>query len=79
MEAPSDAGALQRLRGPVLGATGHEAGHLVLGNHQLLAAPLGQLDIGCGGGEMRKLRYYFSGENSTKKRDNLDNHLLQSG
>ena len=54
---PDDARALQRLRVGVLRAGLHQAGHLVLGEHDLLAAELGQREVGdlevrarCGGG-----------------------------
>ena len=43
---PGDAGALQRLRGGVLLADGHQGGHLALGDGDLLAAPLGQEQVG---------------------------------
>lgn len=46
MQAAGNASALQWLGGSVLGAAGHKSGHLILGDHQLLAAPIGQLNIG---------------------------------
>ena len=49
VQTAGDTGTLQRLLGAVLLADGHQAGHLVLGQDQLLAAPIGQADVGCGG------------------------------
>ena len=46
VERAGDAGAGQGLGGAELGAHGHEAGHLVLGQHDLLAAVLGQGEVG---------------------------------
>ncbi len=43
---PVIAGAGQRLVGGVLAAHGHQAGHLVLGQLDLLAAPIGQREVG---------------------------------
>ena len=45
MQRAGDAGALQGLLGAVLGADGHEAGHLRLGEVDLLAAEGGQRDV----------------------------------
>ena len=42
VQAAHDARAGQRLAASVAGANGHQAGHLVLGETDLLAAPLGQ-------------------------------------
>ena len=42
VQAPRHARALERLRRAVLRPQGHEAGHLVLGQRYLLAAPVGQ-------------------------------------
>ena len=59
VQGARDARALERLRGGVLLAGLHEARHLVLGQGDLLAAELGQADVGdlvvlgrcgCGGG-----------------------------
>jgi hypothetical protein len=46
VQAARHALAFQRLRGRVLLAHGHEAGHLLLREEDLLAAPLRQLEIG---------------------------------
>jgi hypothetical protein len=46
VETAGDALALEGLRGGVLLAHGHEAGHLLLGEQDLLAAPVGQLQVG---------------------------------
>ena len=46
VEAAGDPGALQGLGGPVLLPEVHQAGHLVLGQGQLLPAPVGQRDVG---------------------------------
>ncbi len=46
VERPRDAGALERLRGAVLLAQSHEAGHLVLGKPELVAAGLGEAQVG---------------------------------
>lgn len=46
MQTSGNAGALQRLAGSVFGPAGHQSGHLILCDHELLAAPIGQLDIG---------------------------------
>ena len=46
MEAAGDAGSSERLRATVLLAEGHQARHLVLGEHDLLAAPVGKRKIG---------------------------------
>lgn len=46
MQAAGNAGALQHLGRAVLLAARHQAGHLVLGQDDLLAAPLGQRDVG---------------------------------
>ena len=45
MEASRNTSALKRLRGTVLGTARHQTRHLVLGDHQLLAAPFGELDV----------------------------------
>lgn len=47
VKASSNTGSFQRLQGAVLLADGHQAWHLILGECDLLAAPLGQLDISC--------------------------------
>ena len=46
VQRPGDPHALQRLRGGVLSADRHQAGHLVLGDGDLLAAPIGQAQVG---------------------------------
>ena len=46
VQAAHDAGAGQRLLACVALAQRHQAGHLVLGQAHLLAAPLGQVEIG---------------------------------
>ena len=46
VQRAGDAGALQRLRGAVLLAQGHQAGHLVLGKSELVAAGLGEAQVG---------------------------------
>ncbi len=46
VQRAGDPGAPQRLLGAVLGPHGHEAGHLVLGQLDLLAPELGQGEIG---------------------------------
>ena len=46
MQRTGDAGALQRLLVRVLGAQGHEARHLVLGELDLLAPEGGEREIG---------------------------------
>ena len=46
VQRAGDAGAGQRLGGGVLLADGHQAGHLVLGEGDLLAAELGQGEVG---------------------------------
>ena len=45
VQAAGDAGPLERLRRGVLAANRHQPGHLVLGNGDFLAAPVGQGDI----------------------------------
>ncbi len=45
VQRAGDAGALERLLRAVFGAGGHEAGHFRLGDVELLAAPLGELDV----------------------------------
>ena len=57
VQAAGDARALERLRLAVLGAQRHQARHLLLGQVDLLAAPLGQrhvldLDVGLAGGRL---------------------------
>ena len=49
VQRAGDAGAGQRLAVGVLGAQRHEAGHLVLGEADLLAAELGQRQVGDAG------------------------------
>ena len=49
VQRAGDAGALQRLRGAVFGAHRHQAGHLGLGDGDLLAAPAREGDVGDGG------------------------------
>ena len=46
VERPGVTGVLERLRGAVLLADGHEAGHLVLGESELVAAGLGEAQVG---------------------------------
>jgi hypothetical protein len=46
VEGACDADALEGLLLGVLGADRHEAGHLLLGDVDLLAAPLGECDVG---------------------------------
>ena len=46
VERTGDAGAGERLGGTELGTHGHQPGHLVLGQHDLLAAELGKRQIG---------------------------------
>ena len=46
VQRAGDAGAGQGLAGGVLGPHGHEAGHLVLGQLDLLAAEFGQGEVG---------------------------------
>jgi hypothetical protein len=46
VQRPGDAGAGQRLAVAVLGPQGHEAGHLDLGQLDLLAAPGGEGQVG---------------------------------
>ena len=46
VQGTGDPGALERLAGAELLAQGHQAGHLVLGQADLVAAGLGQGDIG---------------------------------
>jgi hypothetical protein len=46
VQAAGDARALERLRRPVFPAQRHQAGHLGLGDGDLLAAPIGQRDVG---------------------------------
>ena len=46
MQRAGDARALERLRRAVLLAQRHQAGHLVLGELDLLAAEVGQADVG---------------------------------
>ena len=46
VEGAGDPDARQRLGGRVLLADGHEAGHLVLGDHDFFAAPVGQIHVG---------------------------------
>ncbi len=46
VQRAGDLGAAQRLRGPVLAPRRHQARHLVLGQLDLLAAPLGQSEVG---------------------------------
>jgi hypothetical protein len=58
VEAAGDARALERLARAELLAQGHEARHLVLGEPELVAAGLGQAEIGDlerqrGGGQVR--------------------------
>ena len=67
VQRAGDARALQRLGGAEFGARGHQAGHLGLGDVELLAAPIGQRDVfddvivGSGHGERslvwRRARY----------------------
>ena len=45
VKAASDAGTFERLLGSVLGAEVHEARHLVLGEHDVFATKLGELDV----------------------------------
>ncbi len=45
VQAAGDARALERLRRAVLGAERHEAGHLGLGDLDLLAAPIGEREV----------------------------------
>ena len=46
VQRAGDARALEGLRGAELGAAAHEAGHLHLGEAQLLAAEVRQRDVG---------------------------------
>ena len=46
VQAAGDARARERLARAVLPPQGHQAGHLVLGQLDFLAAPLGQREIG---------------------------------
>ena len=46
MQRAGDARALQRLGVGVLAADRHQAGHLVLGERDLLAAELGEREVG---------------------------------
>lgn len=59
MQTSGDAGSLQRLAGSVLGPARHQTGHLVLGDHQLLAAPFCELDIGWKRGEIGGLLVFL--------------------
>ena len=46
MQRAGDAGALSGLAAPNSARIGHEAGHLVLGEHDLLAAEVGEGEVG---------------------------------
>ena len=45
MQGARDADVLQRLGGGVLAPDAHEAGHLLLGDGDFLAAPVGEVDV----------------------------------
>ena len=45
VEAAGDTGSLERFGRPVLPPEVHQAGHLVLGDLELLTAPVGQGDV----------------------------------
>ena len=59
VQRAGDAHAGERLRRRVLGADGHQAGHLLLGDGDFFAAPVGERDVGdfvVGGGRGGGLR-----------------------
>ncbi len=45
VQTAGDAGSLERLGGPVFCTEGHQPGHLVLGQFDLLASPLREVDV----------------------------------
>lgn len=49
VKRPGNAGALERLRGGVLTADGHETGHFHFGNLNFLTAPVGKTEVRDGG------------------------------
>ena len=47
MKTSSNTSTFQRLQWAILLADGHQTGHLILGESDLLATEIGQLDVSC--------------------------------